>query len=396
MSEQDGHGGNSAGDNGGKTRLWDYAEILIRWRRFIAINFTVVVIFAVILSFLLPKWYKATASILPPKDQGLLNLFGATSSMLRGLSSLPRIGGFGQSPGVYNYFAILRSRSTMETVVRRFGLMSVYNIADSSMEKAIRELEGNTAFEMQDDEYVTIEVYDKDPRRAADIANSFVEILNERSISLGTQEARSNREYIEQRLELTRDSLRIAENALKDYQERSGMMITPEETSAISSVAELYGMKAKREIEAAILGRTVTGDNESLRRIRLELSEIDKKLSTIPQTALEAYRKYRDVAILQKILEVLVPLYEQAKINENKDVPVLLVLDRAVPAERKARPQRLLIVLSISFISFFFLITLVFAIHGVMKRSEVTSPFQRRLQRRIGRIASAYRVDMYE
>ncbi len=57
--------------------------------------------------------------------------------------------------------------------------------------------------------------------------------------------------------------------------------------------------------------------------------------------------------IQQKILEFLLPLYEQAKINEQKDIPVLLVLDKAAPAIEKSKPKRSIVVLVVFFISFF-------------------------------------------
>ena len=371
----------------------DYLAVLMNWRKFIVVNFLVVTALAVIVSFLLPKWYKATASILAPKDQGLLNIFGGAGSVLKGLSALPKIGGFSQSPGVYNYFAILKSRSTMESIVQKYGLIPIYGIDDSSMEKAVKELRENTSFEYQDDDYITIDVYDKDPQRAAQMANSFVEILNQMSIVLATQEARNNREFVGHRVETTKDSLRLAEEALRKSQERSGMMITPEQTSSISAFAELYAMKAKKEIEAAILERTVTGTNEALQQVRLEVREIDKKLATIPQAGLEALRLYRDVAMQQKILEVLLPLYEQAKINEQKDIPVLLVLDKAVPPERKVRPQRLLIVLTVSSLFLFLSIALVFGMHGLISRIDAGTALEKRLRESVTRIASVYRVD---
>jgi uncharacterized protein involved in exopolysaccharide biosynthesis len=254
-------------------------------------------------------------------------------------------------------------------------------------------LRENTSFEYQDDDYITIDVYDKDPQRAAQMANSFVEILNQMSIVLATQEARNNREFVGHRVETTKDSLRLAEEALRKSQERSGMMITPEQTSSISAFAELYAMKAKKEIEAAILERTVTGTNEALQQVRLEVREIDKKLATIPQAGLEALRLYRDVAMQQKILEVLLPLYEQAKINEQKDIPVLLVLDKAVPPERKVRPQRLLIVLTVSSLFLFLSIALVFGMHGLISRIDAGTALEKRLRESVTRIASVYRVD---
>ncbi len=329
-----------------KATVLDYFAALVRWRKFIILNFLAVTALAVIVSFLLPKWYKATASILPPKDQGLLNLFGMTTPTARSLSLGQRLTGLGSQPlGAYNFLAILKSRSSMEAVAKKFDLVHVYDVSENSMEKAIKELQDNTSFDLQEDNYLTIDVYDKDPQRAAAMANYFIEMLNTISIQLGTQEARNNREFIEKRIEGTKADLRLAEDSLRKYQEISGVVVTPDQApSSVSAIAELYGMKAKKEVEVGILERTVTPDNAALKELRLELNELNKRLATIPQTGIESIRLYREIVIQQKIFEYLVPLFEQAKIDEQKDVPVILVLDKAIPPEKKFKPKRLILV----------------------------------------------------
>ena len=76
------------------------------------------------------------------------------------------------------------------------------------------------------------------------------------------------------------------------------------------------------------------------------MNELTKKLSHVPQAGIGALRTYRQVAIQQKVLEYIYPLYEQAKIDEQKDIPVILVLDKAVKAEKKVKPKRLTIIVT--------------------------------------------------
>ena len=328
-----------------KVDLLDYISILMKWKRFIFINVLAVTLLAVIVSLLLPKWYKATASILPPKQQDALGSLGGASSLLKNIAGGSRIGGLGQKNGAYNYFAILKSRSAMEAVVHKFDLISVYNINDSSMENAVKELRGNVTFDTEEDENLTVDVFDKSPQRAAAIANYFVELLNNISISLGTQEARSNREFIERRLEQSKQDLRNAEDSLRSYQEKSGFMVAPEQNSvSISGIGELYGMKARKEVELAILKKTASAENSLVQQKEIELEALDRKLSTFPEAGIASLRLFRNVVIQQRIVEYLIPLYEQAKVDEQKDVPVILVLDKAVPPEKKAKPKRLMIV----------------------------------------------------
>ena len=344
-----------------KLDFFDYLAILIKWRKFIIVNFVVFTLVAIIISLLLPKWYKATVLLLPPKDQSALSSFGSSSSILKNLGSSNKLGGLGQNLGPYNYLAILKSRSAMEAVVNKFELLRVYNISNGSIEDALKELDGNVTIEIQPDDYITVEVYDKDPQRAPDIANYFVEILNSISNRLGTQEAKNNKEFIEKRLEGAKKELRNAEEVLREFQERTGIMIAPEQNnSGISSVAELYGMKAKKEIELATLERNITKDNELFQQFKLELSELNKKLNSIPEIGLESFRLYRNLAVQQKICEYLFPLYEQSKIDEQKNVPVILVLDKAMKPEKKSKPKRMIIVAIAAGISLLFSVISIF------------------------------------
>jgi hypothetical protein len=110
-------------------------------------------------------------------------------------------------------------------------------------------------------------------------------------------------------------------------------------SETIAPIAELYGVKAKKEVELAILKRGVSSDNPMIHQLEIEIAELNRKLSTFPGVGMESLRLYRDVAIQQKILEFLVPMYEQAKVEEQKDVPVLLTLDHATAPERKVKPN---------------------------------------------------------
>jgi uncharacterized protein involved in exopolysaccharide biosynthesis len=228
--------------------------------------------------------------------------------------------------------------------------MQEYGIHNNSMEDAMKELDNNYTVEVNDDGSLIISMEDKDSVRAAEMVNFMVQTLNTISIDLGTTEARSNRIFLEKRVLENKDSLRQAELHLKDFQESHGVMMLPEETkSMIGGLGDLYARKTKLDIEIELLKKTTGEANPEYIQARLEANEIDKKLGTFPAIGMESFRLYRDFVIQQKILELLIPLYEQARIEEQKDVPVMVVLDKAVPAEKKSRPHRGLIVLSASF-----------------------------------------------
>ncbi len=337
----------------------DYLAVAVKWRRFILSIVLSSMVIAIIVSLLLPKVYKATASVVPPKESSGPSPFSAASSLLRGLGG-SRLGSLGQSTGAYNYLAILNSRSAREAVVQRFNLFAEYKIADSLMEDALRQLDENVSIEIQKEDYITIDVTDRDPKRCAEMANFLVEELNQISIRLGTKEAHDNREFIETRVNGLMNELHLAEDSLRRYQETTGTMISPDQTATLSVVAGLYGMKARKEVELSILQRSFDSSDPAVQQVKLELQEIDRKVSAFPEVGLMSARLYENVLIRQKILEYLIPMLEQSRIDEKKDVPVILVLDKAVPAERKAGPKRLWIVLATTAASLFFALSIVF------------------------------------
>jgi tyrosine-protein kinase Etk/Wzc len=374
------------------SRVVSTINILVHWRRFIEASVLIVVLLATLISFLLPRYFKAKATLLPPKEKDVLSSLGAASSMLRGLgggsSAIRALSG--NSNG-YNFFAILNSRTALELIVRQYDLMSVYEISDSSMESAVKELSRNITFEEGVNDDITIEVIDKDPYRAANIANDFIDVLNDLSIRLGTQEARSNREFIERQITAEQQLLRSAEDSLQRFQEQTGLLITPDQANSLAPIVELYAAKAKKEIELAVLRRVVANEVE-IRQKEIEIAELNKKLISFPNIGVRSVRLYRDVIIHQKILEFLIPVLQQAKVDEQKDVPVLLVLDRAIVPEKKFRPQRTLIVFLSASLTLVFSSLLSLVFHRWVQFAGTEGSFQKAAKRIASRTSKMFRV----
>jgi hypothetical protein len=87
---------------------------------------------------------------------------------------------------------------------------------------------------------------------------------------------------------------------------------------------------------------------------RIPSTELFIPFREIPEVGINYLRIRRDYEIQNKLMEFLLPIYEQAKIEEQKEIPVVLVLDTAVPAQKKSSPKRSLIVFAAFFISLFF------------------------------------------
>ena len=62
----------------------------------------------------------------------------------------------------------------------------------------------------------------------------------------------------------------------------------------------------------------------------------------VPELGMELVRLTREVKIQETVYGLLTAQFEQAKINEARDMPTVQLLDKAIPAERKARPKTVL------------------------------------------------------
>jgi tyrosine-protein kinase Etk/Wzc len=208
-----------------------------------------------------------------------------------------------------------------------------------------KKFDDNFEVDWTDENILEIRVWDVDSKRASEMANYCVDLLNIRNYELQTTEARNTRVFIEQRLSQNKAELAVAEDNLRAYQEKEKMMIpTDVNGGGLSEIASIYGAKAKKEIDLGILKETVGKNNPAYQQTELELKVLESKISKIPELGLTSLRLYREVFIQQKILETIVPLFEQAKVNEHKDIPVAYVLDQAVPGEKPDRPKRIFIV----------------------------------------------------
>jgi capsule polysaccharide export protein KpsE/RkpR len=235
-------------------------------------------------------------------------------------------------------------------------------------------------------------VYDKNPQRAANMANYFVEMLNKTNTELQGQNARGNRQFIEERYKKNLSDLANAEDSLKFFQKKYGVVALPEQTEAsIKAAAEITGQLAIKEVQANVLRRTQSADNPSVIATQIEIDELRNKLSqmnegtNIPQNEMKVFvpfnkmpdlggeyiRWFRDVEIQYKILQFITPLYEQAKVEENRQTPSVLLLDKASPAERKAKPKVSLYALIAFVVSTLLSMLVVFSFEGLERLRDI-------------------------
>jgi uncharacterized protein involved in exopolysaccharide biosynthesis len=386
-------------------------SVIAEWRRFIVWFVILATVCSGIVAFVLPKWYKSTASVFPAEQTDLLGGLDGVSNLVKSFSASKKLGPLGGPSEVDRYIAILKSSTVLGAVVDSFDLVHVYDYDGSNykMERTVKDLISNTELEVQDEGNLTVSVYDKDPSRAAAIANYYVELLNRTNTELKIQNARGNRIFIEQRYKKNLEDIRRAEEAMKAFQLKNGVIAMPAQTEAsIKAGAEVAAMLATKEVELAVLRRSLSEDHPSVQSAKIEIDEIKRKMQEMssgtagnstdmkifvpfrqaPELGVQYFRLYREAEIQYKILQFLTPLFEQSKVEEQRNTPSVVVLDHAFPAERKSKPKISLYALLAFVVSTVVSLLIAFSMTG-LARLRALQP------ERYDALASALRADWF-
>lgn len=342
---------------------WDLLELLLvlaKFRKMIASLTLGVALVAAVTVFSLPKTYTGTASILPPQQPQSSAITQLMSGQLGALASLAGAS-LGARKNSELYVSMLKSRSVADKLINRFKLMQVYD--EKLMAEAREDLEDATRILAGKDGMISIEVDDRDPQRAAALANAYVEELTALTQSLAVTEASRRRLFFENQLKLVRDDLGKAELALKQTQESTGLIqLSGQAEAIIASIAKLKAQIVAKEVEIGAIRSFATARNPELVIARNELAGMKEQLAkaektnaadgsalvpsgNIPAAGLEYVRRLREVKYQEAVFELMAKQYEIAKVDEAKDHALIQQLDQAEAPERKSAPKRLLIIL---------------------------------------------------
>ena len=317
-------------------------------------------VLSVVISLLLPNWYRASSRLLLPEGSS----GGIASALLGDLGSAAQ-SLLGSGGGDYTrYMAILSSRSMYEAAVDSFDLVRVYETEDSDTprEDAIEALADNVEFVIDDEfEFLSVEVLDKDPQRAAAMSNFFVRALNRINGRLASQTAGNLRQYVERRYEEARQARAHLLDSLQAFQQRYGIFDLQAQTTAFfEQIANLRAGALQFEIQYEALRERLGPNNPQVQSAHDLVRAADRKYQEalagrervlpVPQDTIPAAaRAYFDFTlertIQERILELVAPMLEQARFEEQRKVEAVQVLDPAVPPVKKDRPKRSILVI---------------------------------------------------
>lgn len=359
--------------------LLDLLIILAR-KKWLIFKITAVFgIVALLVSLILPRRFTAVATVLPPQQNSSLS--SMLASQLGGsLGSLAVLAG-GGSGLIKNpndmYVAMFKSQTVEDGMIRQFGLMKEYK--SKRVSDARKAFEHNFVIDgTSKDGLLHISVEDKDPKRAAALANGWIDQFRKLSESLAITEASQRRLFFADQLKQAKDNLASAEEALKTTEQKTGMIQVGAQASAlIQSAAILRAQIVAKQVQLQALRSYATNENSRVVEAQQELDSLQAQLDKlggsgdvssaglilpkgqVPEAGLEYARKLRDVEYQQTLFGILARQFELAKLDEAKEGAVIQVVDPALPPDRKSSPKRALIVIVAASIGLLFALFLV-------------------------------------
>ncbi len=360
--------------------LMDVVLVLAAGRRLIGFATLAAILVGVILCLLLRANFTATALILPPKDEQ-----SSAAALLGQLGSMAMLGGGGalKTPADM-YVGILESRTIADALIDQFHLRDVYkkkNLQDTRV-----ALRTHTEIEAGKDGLIHISVTDHDPNRASDLANGYIEQLYGMNSSLAITEAAQRKVFFDQQLDIEKRALATAEEDLRTTEQRTGLIqLSGQAQIVIQTIAQLRAEIASREVELQAMKTFATEENPDVTRVVQELSTMRQQLAklesnqktqsqpgdiTLPagqvaEDSLEYARKLREVKYHDALFDLLSRQYEAARIDEAKSAPIIQVVDKAVPPDKRSGPKRLLLILGFAFVGFVLAAAWVLFIRGL-------------------------------
>jgi uncharacterized protein involved in exopolysaccharide biosynthesis len=296
------------------------------------------------IAFAIAPTYTATVRFLPPQQQ--------QSSAASMLASLGALGGLaGAASGLKNpsdqYLAFMRSQSVQDALIDRFDLIKRYEAdlredARKTLQASSRSSSGTK------DGLITVEVDDKDPKFAAELANAHVQELQKLLARLAVTEAQQRRLFFEKQLQQAKDNLTRAEQALKASGVNSSALKTSPQ-AAVEGVARLRAGITAQEIKIASMRGFLSETAPEFRQALTELSAMRTQLARAeaqePQSAggSDYVARYRDFKYHETLFDLFAKQYELARVDESREGAVIQILDAAQPPERKSKPKKALI-----------------------------------------------------
>ena len=384
--------------------ILEYFYLIYKARGFIFWNFVIVTVLAALVSLILPKYYKSVALLFPPQEAE--RAFGFSDV----LASIPvtrfQLGTRGSPTDLS--MGILKCETMAITIIDKFNLVKEYGVRNRDQARAI--LKRSTDISLSKEGLIEIEVEDKDPDRAAALANMYCTMLDSLKQVINQRKAKDRANFIEQQIHENGTAINQAEIELKEFQfktkaispyqqQRIALAVTGElEVDLMKKETLLKEYHAKSFSDSHPLVRELLNQiqfsEELLHVMRFGSSRGEREsmfvpLAEAPDLTLQYAKLERRVEILGMLEQLLRQHYEESRIEQVNTTSTVTFLDRARPPQQKFRPKRKIIVLVAGAGSLFFSIVTILSIEFFNKLTELNEDNRKKVEQ----LARFLRID---
>lgn len=375
--------------------LLDLLQVLVKRRALILFITLATIVLSAGYSLTLKNIYSATARILPPQKEG----GGGLSALLGQAGGLAALAaGAGLGGGSDLYVSILKSRSLADDVITKLDLTSKLKATNADI--ARQRLAAKVKIVAEKSGIITVTADDRDPKQAADLANTFVEELGRTTVRLNLSKIGTERVFLEKRLELVKADLKKAENELKSFAQQNKIVeVNSQAKASIEGIAKIKAEIASREVQLSVLRTYQTDESAEVKALLTGIKKLNQEMNklagastggegipsigNVPGVGLEYSRRMREMKIQEAIFEQLTKQYEVAKLNEAKDSSTIQVLDSATVPFQKSKPKRSMIIVLATVAAFFTSVFLAFILEYLEKLPESDREMLRNMKRQL-------------
>jgi len=356
--------------------LLDLLHTIVDNLRLLVIGPLTVGFLALVYSFTIPPTYTAKTQFLPPQQQQ-----SAAASML---ASLGGLGGLAGAVGAIKnpadqFLAYMKSVTVQDALIERFKLIERYEAKTKT--DARLALTGSVRVASGKDGLISVEVDDKDPKFAAELANAHVEELGTLLGKIATTEAQQRRLFFEKQLTQAKQKLIQSEIELRSTGV-SGGVLKSNPASAVAAVAGLQAGVTAQEVKLgamrSYLAETAPEFKQALNELAVLKTQLAKQEKDTPASNKmtdqgDYVSKYREFKYNETLFELFTKQFEIAKVDESREGAVIQILDAAQPPERKSKPKKAFIAITTTLAAGFALLLFVFirqALRNARKHQE--------------------------
>jgi uncharacterized protein involved in exopolysaccharide biosynthesis len=344
-------------------------RIIIKWKKLVGRTGVAIATLGCALGLLLPNRYTATVVIMPPQSSGP----SSSAALMAQLSGVGSLASTGAGLSIKNpndqQVALMKSRTVGDAMVERFHLQALYH--RKYLSTARKQWEKHTEIDNGlKDGLIHLSVTDRDPRRAAELANGWVEEYRRCTATLAITEASQRRLFYERQLAVAHEDLMLAEEDMKQTEQRTGVIdVEGQDRTMIASAAVLRGQLAAKQIEIKAMREFAAAQHPDLMRAQQEEAGMEAQLAAmdassdrktgdlvapkgkVTQAGLDYTRAMREVKYRETVQDLLTRQYEGARVDEARQGPLVQIVDPAVIPDRPTSLYRLWIALGVLFCS---------------------------------------------